>query len=199
MTMDNARTKTVRVDLTIQVVDECNPDPDAPCEGGDHHGFEVNGTGGFQGVPPEDLAEAIARAVAHAGAQVTYTAAKDEPLLASQLESQDGGHEHSDGAPTAEELDALVGDDPDLNRPGFPLVRSAEELAELMKASAESGVNGGVVMMEPQDMEAVLGKLGALLRDARGLGGKPAEEPGAGGVPLDTDPVWGDGPRDPEA
>jgi hypothetical protein len=164
-------TKTIEVLVQVRVVEECSPDPDAPCQGGDHRAQEVSAGGGFSGVPNEEVAEGIARAIAEAGAKATYRMAMEDPELRAQLQPE-GAHEHADGAPTASELDALVGED---LGPGFPTVRTADELAELM-----AGSPGGIVMMEPEDMEAVLGRLGALLRDLPGQPEGPTE-PETGG------------------
>lgn len=144
--------KTVRVDLTIRIVEECTGDSDG-CDGGEHRGYEIQVGAGFGGVPDAHQAEAIGHAIAQAGGRAVARIAEEDPEIRRQAERLTNAAfgpdvERTDDAPSAEELERLVGDT-------VQTVNSAEELAELMRTTT-----GGVVQVT--DPAAIVEALKAL-------------------------------------
>jgi hypothetical protein len=123
--------KTLEITVEIKVVEECpNAATTGKCPGGEHRGYLVQTGDGYQGIPDEDLPEAIARTVAEVAAKGVAVIAREDPEVAKLLEA------HMERATFAAET-----------------AEDAPSIAETYRAFG-------------------------------------------GGVDLDTDPVWGDGPRD---
>lgn len=105
--------KTLELAVELKVMEQCPGGPEG-CEGGEHKGYLVELGSGYQGIPNDQLPEALAALVAELVAQAVARIAREDPELESALrarvERADFVAEADPAAPSIAETERVFGE-----------------------------------------------------------------------------------------